>query len=836
MRGVVRGLNVKRCNAAFISRRVGSSCPGLTAVILGVAGSWIPDGVLAGPGSGVHLTLWPVGILLLGVVIVLGLVIVHQQRRLDLYRDAVDAAPDPRQIVSKNGQPLRANAAFKQYFTNTSLSMSEAIAQRAAGAEAAARVRHLPGEAQATGQACTEVALSEPAGPVWLDVQALPLRRGGTFWVAHDVTRRRLSESMVNAERARFVGLLEHAPVGFFSVDHAGRFVFANATLAHWLGTTREALTDGSIQLHDIVPLAADDPAQPWSPFGCDSEPVAESGTCHGEVTLTGWDSHSLRAYISQEIVTEDGGDRFTTRSVVRNLSEERAFAEALERSERRFRRLFEEAPVGIGFLDAQGVIAECNHAFRDMLAPRAETLAQCRLVDLVAPEDREGVEMALTTPRTERRTPPQVRGHNGDTVCTLFATRFDDGQGESSHVVHLIDSTEQKRLEVQFAQSQKMQAVGQLAGGVAHDFNNLLTAMTGFCDLLLLRHRPGDQSFADLMQIKQNANRAASLVRQLLAFSRQQTLRPTVISVTDVLAELTHLLRRLLGETIELEISHGRDLYPVKVDQGQLEQVIINLAVNARDAVGEEGGSLTIRTATKTLDASMEREGETIPAGDYVLIELADTGHGIPKEHLDRIFEPFFSTKEFGAGTGLGLSTVYGIVKQTGGFILVDSEVGTGTSFRIYLPRYRETSDEAAARSREAAPARDLTGAGTLLLVEDEDAVRSFAARALRKKGYTVIESNSGEQALNVLEDDSQRIDVLVTDVIMPVIDGPTLVRRARKTRPDMKVIFISGYAEDSVRQNLDSEDEVHFLSKPFSLKQLASTVKQALDTRQTA
>ena len=417
-----------------------------------------------------------------------------------------------------------------------------------------------------------------------------------------------------------------------------------------------------------------------------------------------------------------------------------------------------------------------------------------------------------------------------GDIVCTFYATPLDEADGRAGHVVHLIDTTAQKNLEEQFAQSQKMQAVGQLAGGIAHDFNNLLTAMIGFCDLLLLRHRPGDQSFADLMQVKQNANRAANLVRQLLAFSRQQTLRPTVLSVTDVLQELMHLLRRLIGENIQLDITHGRDLHPVKVDQGQLEQVIINLAVNARDAMSDGGGELAIRTSNQEVDRPIKREGETVPPGDYVLVEVADSGCGIPPENLDRIFEPFFSTKELGAGTGLGLSTVYGIVKQTGGFILVDSAPGVGTNFQIYLPRHRESVAEAEERRGDSGPTKDLTGVGTLLLVEDEDAVRAFSARALRKKGYHVLEASSGERALEVLEEHGPDIDVLITDVVMPNLDGPTLVRRVRETRPDLKVIFISGYTEDSFRKHLDSDAEIHFLAKPFSLKQLATTVKDVL------
>ena len=356
---------------------------------------------------------------------------------------------------------------------------------------------------------------------------------------------------------------------------------------------------------------------------------------------------------------------------------------------------------------------------------------------------------------------------------------------------------------------------------------------MIGFCDLLLLRHKPGDQSFSDIMQIKQNANRAANLVRQLLAFSRQQKLQPRILNITDVLAELSNLLRRLIGENIELKMTHGRDLGLIKVDQGQLEQVIINLAVNARDAMSG-GGRLTIQTSNVSTNEPTRREHEEMPPGEYVAIEVLDTGTGIPKENLARIFEPFFSTKEVGSGTGLGLSTVYGIVRQTGGFIFVDSAPGEGAKFTIYLPRHQAAkaaavTAEAESEARERS-AGDLTGTGTILLVEDEDAVRVFSARALRNKGYQVLEARSGEAALSVLNSETNRIDLLVSDVVMPHMDGPTLIRHVRDKRPDMKVIFISGYTEDKFRDQIDAGEHIHFLPKPFSLKQLAGKVKEVL------
>ncbi|MFA7430244.1 MAG: response regulator, partial [Rhodospirillaceae bacterium] len=410
--------------------------------------------------------------------------------------------------------------------------------------------------------------------------------------------------------------------------------------------------------------------------------------------------------------------------------------------------------------------------------------------------------------------------------------------------VAHFIDTTAQRTLEAQFAQAQKMQAMGQLAGGVAHDFNNLLTAMIGFCDLLLQRHGAGDPSFADIMQIKQNANRAANLVRQLLAFSRKQPLAPRLLDVTDALTEMHHLLRRLLGERIQLDIKHGRDAGMVRVDPGQFDQVIINLAVNARDAMTEQAGDtggkpsrLELRTRSERVDKPFTRGPEQVPAGDYTVIAVADTGAGIPRENLGRIFEPFFSTKTgaVGTGTGLGLSTVYGIIRQTGGFIFVDSVLGKGTEFTIYLPRSEATAEPAATRPVSAAKPggepsdADLTGGGLIMLVEDEDPVRVFAARALRNKGYTVIEARTGEGALDLLAEHAH-IDVLITDMVMPGLNGAELTRAVRRDRPDLPVILISGYSEEAARGEITDSADMHFLPKPFSLQQLAAKVKEVM------
>ncbi len=410
-----------------------------------------------------------------------------------------------------------------------------------------------------------------------------------------------------------------------------------------------------------------------------------------------------------------------------------------------------------------------------------------------------------------------------------LSPTEQSEGETEAA-IVYAIETTEQRALEMQIAQSQKMQAVGQLAGGIAHDFNNMLTAIIGFSDFLLMNHRPTDPAFQDIMNIKQNANRAAGLVRQLLAFSRQQTLRPQVLALGDVLSELSILLGRLLGENIELTLDSAGDLWPVKADLHQFEQVIINLAVNARDAM-PDGGKLLIRTANVTEQDSRALGKSSVEPRDYVLIEVRDTGAGMSVEVMQKIFEPFFSTKEVGRGTGLGLSTVYGIVKQTGGYIFAESEEGRGTTMRVYLPRHVATASEAFEVKHEPREKpKDLTGRGTVLLVEDEDAVRSFAARALGQRGYHVLEASTGAEALEVFSNYDGDVDLVVSDVVMPEMDGPTLMKQLRGSHPHLKIIFISGYAEDSFRRNLPENEEFMFLQKPFDLKQLAAAVKAAL------
>jgi two-component system, cell cycle sensor histidine kinase and response regulator CckA len=485
---------------------------------------------------------------------------------------------------------------------------------------------------------------------------------------------------------------------------------------------------------------------------------------------------------------------------------------------------VFRDAPMGMAFAEAEGKLVEANEAFKSFFA--GPVLGKS-LSELIEPSDRERVTSLIAKAAAgEAHLPPvELRAAGqGERMAELFANPVPDGRA----VLYLLDVTEQKALEIKFAQSQKMQAVGQLAGGVAHDFNNLLTVIIGNSEFLLMRHQAGDPSFKEINEIQQNALRAANLVRQLLAFSRKQTLQPKVLALGEIFSELANMLRMLLREGITLTLENGKELWPVHADETQLTNAVINLVVNARDAM-PKGGIVSIRTANETAAAAVALGTAIMPAGDYVRIDVSDTGTGIALEHLGKIFDPFFTTKPVGQGTGLGLATVYGIVKQTGGFITVDSELGKGTTFRIYLPRFHPEQNPAAAEPERAAP-RDVTGQDTILLVEDEEAVRSFAARALRLRGYNVIEAAGGEEALEEVKNAKAPIHLLITDVVMPNMDGPTLVREVRRIDPGMTVIFMSGYAEEAFRRNDEKAEDLHFLPKPFGLKQLAAKVKEVL------
>ncbi|MBL4612485.1 MAG: response regulator [Emcibacter sp.] len=618
--------------------------------------------------------------------------------------------------------------------------------------------------------------------------------------------------------------LLDSGDSGLVCVSAAGQIIYANDILLHWMtGQSTKELT---------LPL-------PLSDF-CTLAPTQLNGqiqlrTLSGEEVLLEFLPLSATLGDQTAIATGQQDAEAITCQVFSGQMDITINDASMENIN--LDRFFRESPIGIAIVTEQGDVVEKNHIFREYVQ-ELDIKNTRSLKHIIDPDEYgefyDSFKATLESGQASSIADIGFKG-KGEKHGHIYITRinkFDDH--DKVAILYLIDTTEQKNLELQFAQSQKMQAVGQLAGGIAHDFNNLLTAIIGFSDLLLVRHGPGDQSFSDIIQVKQNANRAANLVRQLLAFSRQQTLRPKVLVITDVLAELSNLLGRLIGDNIELEMKHGRNIGHVKVDQGQMEQVIINLCVNARDAMDNQG-KISIRTRNISLEESkvLSKRYQVMPYNEYVLLEVEDTGCGIAKEHLGKIFEPFFSTKEVGKGTGLGLSTVYGIVKQTGGFVFPTSEVGKGTTFSIYLPIYKDVKKEELepAPPVPEKPTRDLTGKGTILLVEDEDAVRMFASRALKNKGYNVYEANSGEAAFEMFAELEDELDLLISDVVMPIMDGPTLVRKIRETNQKLKVIFISGYAED-VFEKTPGEDDFHFLPKPFSLKQLAEQVKEVLES----
>ncbi|CAA7612802.1 PAS domain-containing sensor histidine kinase [Magnetospirillum sp. UT-4] len=716
-------------------------------------------------------------------------------------------------LAGEDGAELFRNAAARRLLGAAADPLAPLMDRAAGDDHVLSELERLAAAAVVGAVRRTEVALPGPGGGrEWYALEVRPAGRGAVAWFAEDVSARRAIEETLRRENEWLADFIDYLPVGCYSADSDGIIRSVNYRLAEWLGGTPSELIGQSLE--DVL--------------GRIPDPEEE----RTELRLMGRGGEVFQALVAHSVFDE-GGEIRTRSVVVRDMVPEHQWERALRAAERRFRWLFDDAPVGIALIEPDGAIGTCNLAFQAMMGIDHDGMVGRPLTDLIAEDQRaasaDQLAKVLSGSVTGTHLEVRLKGRR-ELIAQLFVSPTHEDGAISGLIIHFIDATEQRNLEVQFAQSQKMQAMGQLAGGVAHDFNNLLTAMIGFCDLLLQRHGAGDPSFADIMQIKQNANRAAALVRQLLAFSRRQALQPRLLNVTDALAELNNLLRRLLGETIELRMVHGRQLGLVRVDPGQFDQVIINLAVNARDAM-PGGGILTIRTGAVTVDQPVQRGPELMPAGDYVLIEVSDTGTGIPKENLGRIFEPFFSTKEVGAGTGLGLSTVYGIVRQTDGFVVVESELGQGAAFSIYLPRMEaepaaeEPRKPAAADPAEQAGA-DLTGSGTILLVEDEDAVRLFAGRALRNKGYRVIEARSGEQALDVLRGDDH-IDVLISDVVMPGMDGVTLAKLVRMERPAIKVILISGYSEDVARNGIDPDSGIHFLPKPFSLKQLAGAVK---------
>ena len=676
----------------------------------------------------------------------------------------------------------------------------------------------------------------------WLRLRVRSLGEGKreakyAVWSIADITRDRERQEDVFQELQHAIEYLDHAPCGFFSANPAGELVYVNATLANWLDHDLAEIGSGGLRLTDIV--SGDGAALLASIVAVPGEVKTEVFDI--DLRMRGGKTIPVRLY--HKLAFGADGVPGASRTLVINRARDE-HSDPQRAAEVRFMRFFDHTPMAIATVDRAGAVVRANARFAKLAQSLGlDGAANRSIFRAVNARDRSLLIAAINQAAEGQGDIPPVEAMlDGakERWGQFFVTAVEENERETeAAIVYMLETTERRTLENQINQSQKMEMVGQLAGGIAHDFNNVLSAIMMANDFLLNAHKPTDPSFQDIMQIKQNATRAATLVRQLLAFSRKQTLRPQVLDLGDALSDLTMLLRRLIGEKVKFDPVHGRDLWPVKADVSQFEQVIVNLAVNARDAM-PDGGKLTIKTANVSTQEAEKLTYKGMPPGDYVRIDVSDTGTGIPADIVDKIFEPFFSTKEVGKGTGLGLSTVYGIVKQTGGFVYVDSEPGKGTTFHIFLPRYhaeQEAQPEphagngaAKGTAAEPKPKADLTGQGTILLVEDEEGLRSLNARGLRSRGYTVIEASNGIEALEALEQKDGAIDLVVSDVVMPEMDGPTLLRAMRARNPDLKIIFVSGYAEDAFAKSLEENEKFDFLAKPFALSALVTKVKETM------
>ncbi|HEX3939706.1 MAG TPA: response regulator [Xanthobacteraceae bacterium] len=769
-----------------------------------------------------------------------------------LVKTIVDGAADGIVVTDHDGHIVYANAAYLDLIDATDANDMRPVERAFIGdADASEAIYRLLKAAREGRRLEEEVRIGGLHGrPArWLRFKIRPLGASRhdsrlTVWALADVTAERGRQENVFQVLQHSIDYLDHAPAGFFSVDDKGDVVYLNATLANWLDQDLAQVGSGGLKLNDLI--AGDGAALITTLRGSPGDVKTEVL----DLDLRTRSGRTLPVRVYHKLAFGSDGTAGASRSLVLNRARDDG-TDPLRAAEIRFMRFFHTTPMAIATIDRQGGVVRTNPLFAKLFHVarggdgRGESEDRS-ILSIVAERDRDTLGAAIRQAALGKSDIAPVDAAlavDGDRFGRFYVTAVEEEErDQETAIVYMLETTEQRELENKVTQQQKMELVGQLAGGIAHDFNNVLSAIMMATDFLLNAHKPTDPSFADIMQIKQNANRAASLVRHLLAFSRKQTLRPQVHDLGEVLSDLTMLLRRLIGEKVTLEVVHGRDLWPVKADISQFEQVIVNLAVNARDAM-PNGGRLKVRTANVPAAECARFRAKGMPAADYVLVEVADTGTGIPAKIVDKIFEPFFSTKEVGKGTGLGLSTVYGIIKQTGGFVYVETAENKGATFRIFLPRHVATAQEIAVEQAETeamaaassgpgahAAATDLTGQGTILLVEDEDGLRQLNARGLTSRGYTVLEAANGVEAIEVLERHQGDIDLVVSDVVMPEMDGPTLLRELRSRNPALKIIFVSGYAEDAFQKHLPADGQFAFLAKPFTLKQLVNEVKETL------
>jgi len=658
--------------------------------------------------------------------------------------------------------------------------------------------------------------------------------RIGFRGIARDMTERKQTEEALRNEKQRFQSLSENSPFGIVMIDQDGTFKYMNPKFRELFGYDLTDIPDGKTWFRKAYPNPTYryDVIETWINDLKSTLPGEKRSRTFTVTCKNG--TKKIINFIPVQLETSEH------LMACEDITERRRAEEALKKSEARFQELYNDAPVGYFEYDVKGCITDVNRTELEMLGYLREEMVGQPVWKFVIEEEiahRQVLEKLAGTLPPAQGIERTYRRKDGTTFIALIEDRLlKNSGGEIIGIRSTIqDITGRKRteeemmvLEEQLRQSQKMEAIGQLAGGIAHDFNNLLTVIKGYSQLSLLDLRESDILWGNIQEIQKAAQRAADLTRQLLAFSRRQILDLKVLDLNILLKDLDKMLRRIIGEDIELVTLLAEDLGRVRIDPGQFEQMILNLAVNARDAM-VSGGKLTIETSTVELDSEYVRTHMSVKPGSYVQLSISDTGVGMPFDMKEKVFEPFFTTKEKGKGTGLGLSTVYGIVKQCEGNIWIYSEPGQGTTFKIYLPRVEEELDTAF-KTEET----DLLPIGkeTVLLVEDDPSVRELAHRLLTQQGYMVLQASNGEEGLRVAQNHAgEKIHLLLTDVVMPQMGGKELAEKLKLSRPDIEVLYTSGYTDNSIVHHGVLESGTHFLQKPFSPKTLSHKVREVLD-----
>lgn len=822
----------------------------VSTIFVVAAASAVVFGLLAS-GSGEPLLLTIIAVLaMLGLFLLFGIAAGHVRigARIadgDVLKAAADAVDEPQMVARADGNFVYWNPAFEHMFGRTDAGPRAALETAVSGDPEASQALFRLVRAAERGETRREdIRLRVTASdrrPSWIRIAVRPFasperasdptnRDMLALWQISDVSgdKAREAQKIGNLESA--LAAFDTMPAGFMAISGDGTITHVNTSFETWLGYDARTLRTRAMKLSDI---AGDDGSNLLGTLAAETD--AERRMIDLDLTRSDGRIAPLTLFVEPSPMHGDGG--FTVTAIQRNA---RGNSGGNAHQEIRFSQFFQSAPFGIATLDAEGRIASCNTAFMRMVLdgrPAHDILATTALCRNAEPDERKRIDAGLAEVLTGRGNVQPIEITGGDSKQfsrRVYLSPVSITSGDEAAALYVVDVTEQKALEQRFAQSQKMEAVGNLAGGIAHDFNNVLTAIIGFSDLLLQTHRPSDAAYKDIKNIQSAANRAAGLVANLLGFSRKQTQQVSVLNVDEVIAEHVPTLKVTVSEKIDLKIHSERDLWYVRADANQVFNIVLNLVRNAKDAM-PNGGKLSIRTRNVTERESQKMSGVVgFTPGEYVMIEVADTGTGMSAEVMAKIFEPFFTTKGVGKGTGLGLASVYGIVKQSGGFIQPDSEIGAGTTFKVFLPRHVQTDEEIEAAQPKAAALRnasamDLTGTGRVLLVEDEVEVRQFAVRALKRQGYQVLEAADGVEALAVMEANQGTVDIVVSDVVMPEMDGPTLFKELRSRNPSIKVIFVSGYPNEAFRESLGSDDFA-FLPKPFSLPQLAQKVKEEL------